>query len=66
MLIQTLEQNKIVTYFYNLVEIPFDESADSLKDVIMAQFAADGIYDVMKVNERKFFITSLAFKLFFL
>ena len=48
--IQTLEKNKVVTFFYGLILIPMDESAESLKDVLVKRLRKDQTYDAVKKN----------------
>ena len=43
-----MEKNKVVNYMYALMEIPRDESAESLKNVLVARLEKDGIIDEVK------------------
>ena len=50
-LIQTLEEESIVVnYFYGLVPIPMDESAESLKNVVLKRFEDDQVLEKIKEN----------------
>ena len=49
-LIQTLEEYRVVNYFYSLIPIPSDESAESLKTVVLKKFEDDGILQKIKNN----------------
>ena len=41
---------RVVTYFYSLIEIPFDETALGLTTVLVNQLKADGLYKLIKDN----------------
>ena len=45
-----MEDNFVVNYLYALLEIPSDETATSLKDVLVARLVKDEIYDAFKQN----------------
>ena len=49
-LFQTMEKHRVVTYFYNLIEIPFDESALGLTTVLVNQLTKDGLYKIIQDN----------------
>ena len=43
-----MEKNMVVNYMYALMEIPRDESAESLKDVLVARLERDTIYNEVR------------------
>ena len=43
-----MEGPRVVTYFYAMIEIPMDESATSLKDILVERLKKDGIHDRVK------------------
>ena len=49
-LFQTMEKHRVVTYFYNLIEIPFDESALGLTTVLVKQLEKDDLYEPIQRN----------------
>lgn len=46
-LIQTLENDRVVVYYYKLLQVGFDETAEGYRDLITKQWNKDGIYDVV-------------------
>ena len=49
-LIQSMEKHIVVNYFYGLIEIPMDESSESLKKVLIDRLIKDGLYQAVKDN----------------
>ena len=49
-LFQTLENNKVVCYFYGLIPIPFDETAEGLKNVLVKRLEDDSIYEEVRTR----------------
>ena len=49
-LLQTTEGKKVVTYYYHLIEIGLDESAQGLVDALIAQLKEDGLYVTVRKN----------------
>ena len=50
-LFQTIEKDyRVVTYFYGLLEIYYDESAQGLLDLLVSDFDRNGILDKIKKN----------------
>ena len=43
-----MEKNVVVEYFYGLLEIPMDESAESLKKVLVDRLIRDGLFQAVK------------------
>ena len=43
-----MEGPRVVTYFYAMIEIPMDESATSLKDILVERLKKDKIHDLVK------------------
>ena len=49
-LLQTTENNKVVTYYYHLVLIGLDESAAGLTNKLLDQLKKDGLLDIVRKN----------------
>ena len=50
-LLQSVEQNyRVVTYFYAILEIHYDESAKGLLDLLISDFERNGILEKIKKN----------------
>ena len=51
MLFQTIEKGyRVVTYFYGLLEIHYDESAQGLLNLLVSDFDRNGILEKIKKN----------------